>query len=316
MNKKDISIVIPIFNEKESLPELLNEVVQILEEQFNYEIICVDDGSTDGSEEILRQYASNNPRIMVTRFLRNYGKSSALTEGFKLARGKYVITMDADLQDDPNEIPNLISKIEEGFDLVSGWKKKRLDPLSKRLPSKFFNFTTRLLTGIKIHDFNCGLKAYRNEVVKSMKIQGGMHRYVPVLVGKIGFKVTEMEVNHRPRKYGETKYGGARYFHGLFDLLTVLFLSRYMRRPLHLFGIFGILSFLIGFIVNCWVLYLKYGLGEPFSKHLALLVFGVMLLILGVQFISLGLLGEMIARSQPPSEEQMKQVIRETKQST
>ncbi len=316
MNKKDISIVIPIFNEKESLPELLNEVVQILEEKFNYEIICIDDGSTDGSEEILRQYALNNPRIMITRFLRNYGKSSALTEGFKLAGGKYVITMDADLQDDPNEIPKLISKIEEGFDLVSGWKKKRLDPLSKRIPSKFFNFTTRLLTGIKIHDFNCGLKAYRNDVVTSLKIQGGMYRYIPVLAEKGGFKVTEMEVNHRPRKYGETKYGGGRYFHGFFDLLSVLFLDRFDQRPLHLFGLFGLSSILISFAIEAYVIFLKILVGHSFQKHFALIIFGAMLFFLGLWFFSIGLIAEMIARSQPPSEEQVKQVSHETKQST
>ncbi len=276
---------------------------------YDYEIVCVDDGSSDGTFEQLRQRSRNDGTVRLIRFLRNYGKSAALSEGFKYADSEFVVTLDSDLQDDPQEIPRLVEKLEEGFDLVSGWKKERRDPLSKRLPSKFFNLVTRLLTGIRIHDFNCGLKGYRNSVVKSLDLYGGMHRYIPVLAGKKGFRVTELAVNHRPRKFGESKFGKERYFRGLFDLLTVLFLSRYTRRPLHLFGLFGLVSLLIGIGVELRVLYLKYGLGEPFSNHIALLVFGVMLVILGVQFISIGLLGEMIAQSTYRTGETAREVV-------
>lgn len=296
MNKK-ISVIIPAYNEEQSLPILLDEIEGALSGKFEYEIIVIDDGSTDGSFELLQKRAKSDGKIRVSRFLRNYGKSTALSEGFKKARGDYVITLDSDLQDDPNEIPRLIEILESGYDLVSGWKKNRRDPFSKRVPSKFFNFITRILTGIKLHDFNCGLKAYRKSVVKSLDIYGGMHRYIPVLVCKKGYKVTETVVNHRQRKYGTTKFGRERYFHGLFDLMTVLFLNRYTRRPLHLFGIFGLISLISGLGIDVWVLFLKYGFGEPFQKHMALLVFGVLLLILGVQFISIGLLGEMIAKA-------------------
>ena len=212
MPTEKISIVIPVYNECESLPDLLQEVTTVLEDRFDYEIQVVDDGSTDGSFELAKEQAGENGRIEVTRFLRNYGKSAALAAGFRRASGDYVVTMDADLQDDPSEIPGLVDELKKGYDLVSGWKKERKDPASKRLPSKLFNFTTRLLTGIQIHDFNCGLKAYRNSVVKALDIYGGMHRYIPVLAGKRGFRVTEKMVNHRPRKYGDTKFGRERLF--------------------------------------------------------------------------------------------------------
>jgi len=310
MGKREVSVVIPVYNERESLPELLDELTSVLEYEDNYELIFIDDGSTDGSLKYLKDQAKSSEGITVISFLRNYGKSAALSEGFKRAKGDYIITIDADLQDDSHEIPKLIKILEDGYDLVSGWKKNRRDSLSKRLSSKFFNFTTRFLTGIKIHDFNCGLKAYRESLAKALDIYGGMHRYIPILAEKKGFRVREVVVNHRPRKYGATKYGSERYFHGLFDLLTVLFLNRYTRRPLHLFGIFGLLSMLTGFIANIWVVYMKYALGEPFQRHIALLVFGVMLLILGVQFISIGLLGEMIAQTHQESEERVMQIFK------
>lgn len=296
---KRVSVVIPVHNERESLPELLDELRGVMGGRFDYELIFVDDGSTDGSFDYLKEKALENGRSTVIRFLTNYGKSSALAAGFDRAGGDYVVTLDSDLQDDPREIPSLIDILDGGFDLVSGWKKERHDPVMKRLSSKLFNVSTRLLTGISIHDFNCGLKAYRSQVIRSLDVYGGMHRYIPVLAGKRGFRVTEKVVAHRPRKYGKTKFGRERYFHGLFDLLTVLFLSRYTRRPLHLFGLFGLVSLVTGFVINVWVLYLKYGMGDPFRTHLALLVLGVLLLILGVQFISIGLLGEMIAQSGP-----------------
>ena len=216
--------------------------------------------------------------------------------------------MDADLQDDPAEIGNLIAKLKEGWDLVSGWKKTRLDPLNKRLPSKLFNVVTRLMTGVKIHDFNCGLKGYRKSVVKSIDVYGGRHRYIPALAGQRKFKVTEIVVNHRARQFGETKYGGSRMFHGFFDLITLLFLNRYTQQPLHLFGSFGIGFLNMGLIVESFVLYYKYVLGEPFSKHMALLMFGVMLIVIGIQFFSIGLLGELMARSTQGQENRVKKI--------
>ena len=252
---------------------------------------------------------TRNPNFKLIQFYRNYGKAAALSEGFKLATGEYIITLDADLQDDPAEIPKLISKLDEGWDLVSGWKKTRHDPLNKTLPSKLFNFITRLMTGVNIHDFNCGLKGYKQAVVKSIEIYGGRHRYIPALAGQRKFKITEIVVNHRARQFGETKYGGSRMFHGFFDLITILFLNRYTQQPLHLFGFFGIGFLNIGFIVECFVLYFKYALGEPFSKHMALLMFGVMLIVIGIQFFSIGLLGELMARSTQGQENRIRRFI-------
>ena len=258
----NISVVIPIFNELESLPELKSELIQNLKIYKNWEVIFIDDGSSDGSTEWLIDLASNNKNFKLIQFYRNYGKSAALNEGFKSASGDYVITMDADLQDDPAEIKNLVGMLNKGWDLVSGWKKNRLDPLNKRIPSKLFNFVTRILTGVKIHDFNCGLKGYKKSVIKSIDIYGGRHRYIPALAGQRKFKVTEIIVNHRARKFGSTKYGGARLFHGFFDLITILFLNRFNQQPLHLFGSFGIVFLSLGFLAEITVLYYKYFLGD------------------------------------------------------
>ena len=216
--------------------------------------------------------------------------------------------MDADLQDDPAEIPNLVGKLEEGWDLVSGWKKIRHDPIGKTLPSKLFNFVTRVMTGVKIHDFNCGLKGYKKSVVKSIEVFGGRHRYIPALAGQRKFRITEITVNHRARQFGETKYGGSRLFHGFFDLITILFLNRYDQQPLHLFGFFGLISLHLGLIVECVVLYFKYGLGEPFVKHMALLMFGIMLIVIGIQFFSMGLLGELMARTAQEQENRIRKI--------
>tara|TARA_B100000676_G_scaffold248371_1_gene252053 strand:+ start:872 stop:1795 length:924 start_codon:yes stop_codon:yes gene_type:complete len=303
----NISIVIPVFNERDSLPDLVEELDHNLNEYKTWEVIFIDDGSSDGSTEWLSKLCIESKNFKMIQFYRNYGKSAALREGFKAAAGEYIITMDADLQDDPAEIKNLIIKLEEGWDLVSGWKKTRLDPLNKRLPSKLFNMVTRFMTGVKIHDFNCGLKGYRNSVVKSIDVYGGRHRYIPALAGQRKFKVTEIVVNHRSRKFGITKYGGSRLFHGFFDLITILFLNRYNQQPLHLFGSFGIGFLSIGFFVECCVLYYKYWLGHPFSKHMALLTFGVMLIVIGIQFFSIGLLGELMARSSQDNENRIKQ---------
>jgi len=304
---KSISIIIPVYNEVESIRELHGELTHVLSRYDHYELVFVDDGSSDGSIDLLNELSNTDGHTKVIQFYRNYGKAAALAEGFKYSSGDYVVTMDADLQDDPAEIPNLVSKLEEGYDLVSGWKKTRHDPWTKRWPSKFFNLITRLMTGVKIHDFNCGLKIYRNSVIKTVEIYGGRHRYIPALAGQKKFKVSEIVVNHRARKFGETKYGGARLFHGFFDLITILFLNRYTQQPLHLFGMVGIILSTMGLSVEIYVLYLKYLLGEPFQRHIALLVFGVMLILIGIQFISMGLLGEMMARSQQNKEDRVKQ---------
>ena len=304
-----ISIIIPVFNEHESLHELYYEINRAIKKYNDWEIIFIDDGSSDGSSEKIIDISLKDSKVKLIKFYRNFGKSAALAEGFKFANGDIIITMDADLQDDPAEIPNLISKINEGFDLVSGWKKIRHDPWSKTFPSKIFNFFTRLLTGVKIHDFNCGLKAYKSSVIKSIEIFGGRHRYIPAIAGQKKFTISEIIVNHRPRKFGFTKYGGSRIFHGFFDLLTILFLNKYTQKPLHFFGMIGLSTFSCGFIIELLVLYYKFILGDPFSKHIALLILGVILLFIGVQFFSIGLLGEMMARYSQRKEDRVKEVI-------
>ena len=304
-----ISVVIPVYNEVDSLEQLYNELSEVLSGYNSYQIIFVDDGSSDGSKKAISKIIDNDTNTKIIQFHRNYGKSAALAEGFKNADGEYIVTMDADLQDDPNEIPNLVKKLEEGFDLVSGWKKDRKDPLSKRIPSKFFNFITKLFTGVKIHDFNCGLKIYRQSVVKTLEIYGGRHRYIPALAGYKKFKVAEIIVNHRPRLFGETKYGGSRMFHGFFDLISILFLSKYTQSPLYFFGKIGLFTFLAGIGIEIYVLYLKYALNEPFAKHMALLMLGVLIIVVGIQFFSIGLVGEMIANSNQDKESRVKEIL-------
>ena len=304
-----ISVVIPIYNEVDSLEQLYNELSEVLSVYNSYQIIFVDDGSSDGSIKAISKIIGNDTNAKIIQFHRNYGKSAALAEGFKNADGEYIVTMDADLQDDPNEIPNLVKKLEEGFDLVSGWKKDRKDPLSKKIPSKFFNFITKLFTGVKFHDFNCGLKIYRQSVVKTLEIYGGRHRYIPALAGYKKFKVAEIIVNHRPRLYGETKYGGSRMFHGFFDLISILFLSKYTQSPLYFFGKIGLFTFLSGIGIEIYVLYLKYALNEPFAKHMALLMLGVLIIVVGIQFFSIGLVGEMIANSNQDKESRVKEIL-------
>ena len=302
-----ISVIIPVYNEVESINELYNQLTKALEDYIPYEIIFIDDGSSDDSAEIIKKICELNNSTNLIQFQRNYGKSAALAEGFKYANGNYIVSMDADLQDDPSEIKNLVNKLEEGFDLVSGWKKDRKDPLSKRLPSKLFNFVTRLFTGVHIHDFNCGLKIYRKAVVKTLELYGGRHRYIPAMAGQKKFKVTEIIVNHRPRIYGETKYGGSRLFHGLFDLISILFLSKYTQSPMYFFGKIGLITFLTGFGIEIYVLYLKYMIGDPFAKHIALLMLGILIIVIGIQFFSIGLIGEMIANSNQDKESRVKE---------
>ncbi len=308
-NNLSISVVIPVFNEEKSLERLYSEISQVLESIINWEIIFVDDGSDDDSLNVLKTIVENDNRVTIVSFYRNYGKSAALSEGFKLAKGKYVITIDADLQDDPKEIPNLISKLEDGYDLVSGWKINRQDPWTKTLPSIIFNFITRILTGVKIHDFNCGLKIYRNAVVKTLDIYGGHHRYIPALASQKKFKIAEIQVNHYPRKYGISKYGGNRLFHGFFDLITILFFNRYIQRPLHLFGFFGLFCIITFLAIEIYVVGLKIFIGHSFYTHMALMLFGAMLFILGLWFFSIGIIAEMITRKDHNQESRIKQII-------
>ncbi|MBX3043488.1 MAG: glycosyltransferase [Candidatus Kapabacteria bacterium] len=297
-NLPEISVVIPLLNEVDSLPELS----LLLEEELaksakgRYEVIFVDDGSTDGSYDMIKQINRRNKRFKCIRFRRNYGKSAALSVAFQKAKGKVVITMDADLQDDPSEIPNLLSKINDGYDLVSGWKKKRYDPISKTMPSKLFNYVTSVASGIKLHDFNCGLKAYKKSVVKTVKIYGEMHRYIPALAHWEGFKVTEIPVQHHPRRYGKTKFGVSRFVYGFLDLLTVLFTTRYFKRPLHFFGAGGMLLTLLGLIINLY-LTIEWFAGNTYLSNRPLALLGIALIIVGVQFISMGLIGEMMVKN-------------------
>lgn len=297
-NQIEISIVIPLLNEEKSLRELHQQIRDALNKTGRrYEIIFVDDGSTDESYKVLRDLKrSDHHRIRIVRFRRNYGKSAALSVGFEKASGEYVVTMDSDLQDDPSEIAGMIRKMSEGYDLISGWKKVRHDPLTKRLPSRFFNFVTRLLTGIKIHDFNCGLKVYRRDVVKTVRIYGELHRYLPVLAHWEGFTIGEVVVRHRARRYGKTKFGITRFWRGFLDLLTVLFTTRYIRKPLHLFGFWGMAAAITGAIIVGYLV-VQWFLGLTSLSNRPLFLGGVMLIIVGIQFVSIGLLGEMISKS-------------------
>ncbi|NWF51035.1 MAG: glycosyltransferase family 2 protein [Ignavibacteriaceae bacterium] len=291
-----ISVLVPLFNEEESLQPLANEIKKALKSlEISYEVLFVDDGSTDNSLKIIKEICKQDKRFRFISFRKNYGKSAALQVGFMNVSGEAVITMDADLQDDPNEIPNLLQKLGEGFDLVSGWKKTRHDPFIKKYSSRFFNFITRLISGIKIHDFNCGLKAYRKHVTDSIKVYGELHRYVPVLARWQGFTVSEIPVKHYPRRYGTTKFGISRFFKGFIDLITVIFITRYIKRPLHLFGFLGALAFLVGLVVNGYLSYL-WILGYPLSNR-PMLFLGMLLIIVGVQFFSIGLLGEMFVHN-------------------
>ncbi len=292
---KKLSIVIPLYDEEESIIPLSNEIKKTLKSiAIGYEVIFVDDGSRDNSLNVVKDICKQDRRFRYVSFRKNYGKSAALQMGFKEVTGDVVITMDADLQDDPAEIINLLKKLTEGFDLVSGWKKTRFDPFIKKYSSRFFNFTTRVMSGIKIHDFNCGLKAYRREVIDSIKIYGELHRYIPVLADWGGFSVTEIPVKHHPRRYGKTKFGISRFFKGFIDLITVIFSTRYIKRPMHFFGFLGAVSFIVGFGVLVY-LTIDWINGHALSNR-PVLFLGMLLIIVGVQFFIFGLLGEMIVR--------------------
>lgn len=293
-----ITVIIPLLNEVESLGELSQRLQDVLNRLApnNWNVIFIDDGSTDGSyDEIVRIHGMNR-RFTAIRFRRNHGKSAALAVGFAEAEGDIVITMDADLQDDPNEIPALIAKLEEGYDLVSGWKRKRYDPWHKTVPSKLFNRTTSMMSGIRLHDFNCGLKAYRRDVVKTVQVYGEMHRYIPALAHWEGFRVTEIPVQHHPRKFGVSKFGMSRFLKGFLDLLTVMFTTRYVKRPLHFFGAVGSLFVLIGLVTDSW-LAVEWFLGLTSLSQRPLALFGIAMIIVGVQLISIGLIGELIVKN-------------------
>ena len=289
-----ISVISPLLDEEGSLEQLHRELTEALADR-EYEIIFVNDGSHDRSLEILKRLAKDDSHVGIIDFRRNQGKSAALAAGFSRASGDTLITIDADLQDDPAEIPHLLRKLEEGFDLVSGWKQKRQDPISKTIPSKLFNWVTGVVSGIRLHDFNCGLKAYRREVVDNLDVYGEMHRLLPVLAKWSGFKIGEVKVHHRPRLYGRTKFGANRFLHGFLDLLTVFFLTRYTLRPLHLFGTFGIISLFLGVLINGY-LSIGWFMGTPIGSR-PLFFLGILMILLGAQFFSIGLLGEMITRS-------------------
>lgn len=293
----DVSVVVPLYDEEESLPTLAIQIREACEEDdIAFDVWFVDDGSRDDSWEVIEALHREDPRFAGIRFRRNYGKSAALALGFEHARGRYVVTIDADLQDDPAEIPSLIAKLEEGCDLVSGWKKTRRDPLSKRVPSKFFNAVTRSISGIPLHDFNCGLKAYRREVVKSVHVYGELHRYIPLLAKWEGFdRISEVVVKHRPRQYGRSKFGLDRFIKGFLDLISVVFLTRFAARPMHFFGSFGTLAFLAGLVMSLWISIDKIAYGNPIGDR-PLLLLGVLMIIVGVQMFTTGLLGEMMIK--------------------
>jgi len=300
---KFVSVVIPLLNEADSLRELEQKIEIVFNDiQCKYEIIYVDDGSTDKSFEVIKDLHRKNNRVKCIKFRKNYGKSAALAAGFDAAKGDFVITMDADLQDDPSEIPELLETLQKGFDLVSGWKKIRYDPFIKRNTSKIFNYVTSKASGIRLHDFNCGLKAYRKDVVKSLKVYGEMHRYLPALAHMSGFRVTEKIVKHHPRKFGKTKFGASRFVKGFLDVMTVTVTQKYIKKPLHLFGTFGIMSFLAGFIITLYLTYLKFFEGASISNRPLFLV-GVLFIIVGVQLFSLGFVGEMIAKTNVNTED-------------
>ncbi|SHN38827.1 glycosyltransferase family 2 protein [Chitinophaga sp. CF418] len=309
----DISVIVPLKNEEESLPELAAWIDRVMQEhQYSYEVWMIDDGSTDNSWDIIQQLAAANPNVKGIKFQRNYGKSAALNEGFRAAQGDVIITMDADLQDSPDEIPELYRMIkEDGFDLVSGWKKKRYDSaLTKNLPSKLYNYTTTRMSGVRLHDMNCGLKSYRRKVIKSIEVYGEMHRYIPVIAKWNGFRmIGEKVVEHRARKYGTSKFGLERFINGFLDLASIMFISKFGKRPMHLFGALGTLSFIIGFGIALYlaiekIIYSQYKMTERPIFFLALLA-----MIIGSQLFLTGFIGELVTRNAPERNEYLVETI-------
>lgn len=309
----DISVIVPLKNEEESLPELAAWIDRVMHEnQYSYEVWMIDDGSTDNSWNIIQQLAAANPNVKGIKFQRNYGKSAALNEGFRAAQGDVIITMDADLQDSPDEIPELFRMIkQDGYDLVSGWKKKRYDSaLTKNLPSKLYNYTTTRMSGVRLHDMNCGLKSYRKKVIKSIEVYGEMHRYIPVIAKWNGFrKIGEKVVEHRARKYGSSKFGLERFINGFLDLASIMFISKFGKRPMHLFGALGTLSFILGFGIALYlaiekIIYSQYKMTERPIFFLALLA-----MIIGSQLFLTGFIGELVTRNAPERNEYLVETI-------
>ena len=304
-NQIDITVIVPLINEEESLPELAEWIERVMKDNnFTYEILMMDDGSTDKSWEVIEQLHARNPHIHGVRFRRNYGKSAALNVGFQEAKGNVVITMDADLQDSPDEIPELYKMIvNDGYDIVSGWKKKRYDPITKTLPTKLFNWATRKMSGLQLHDFNCGLKSYRSEVVKHIEVYNEMHRYIPVIAKWAGFyKITEKPVQHRERKYGSTKFGLERFVNGFLDLLTIFFVSKFGKKPMHFFGVLGTLVFFTGIFITMYLIgekiYNSYN--DVMQRNITdqpLFYLALVTIIVGVQLFLAGFVGEMISRN-------------------
>lgn len=300
-----VSVIVPLLNEEESLPELAQWIARVMEANaYSWEVIFIDDGSRDKSWQVIQDLHAKQPAFKGIKFRRNYGKSAALNEGFSMASGDVVITMDADLQDSPDEIPGLYNMIvQDGLDMVSGWKKQRHDPIGKTIPSKFFNWITARITGIKLHDFNCGLKAYRREVIKSIEVYGEMHRYIPQIAKTAGFyKIGEKVVEHRARKYGYSKFGWERFMKGFLDLTSIMFVSKFGKKPMHLFGTLGFLSFLTGGIITVWLIVekiIKLNAGEQYRQitDQPLFYIALVAMIVGVQLFVAGFLGELISRN-------------------
>ncbi len=291
-----VTVIIPTYNEEGSLEELYRRLTTMLEESASaHELLFIDDGSTDSSLQIIRKLRENDRRVKIISFSRNYGKSPALDEGFKAAKGEIVVTIDADLQDNPGEIPAMIAKLDEGYDLVSGWKRDRKDPITKTWPSKLFNFVTSAASGIKLHDFNCGLKAYRRDVVKRIRVYGELHRFIPVLAGWEGFRIGEMKVSHFERKYGRSKYGASRLLNGMFDLMTVMFITRRSTTPLHFFGRIAFFFFAAGGLINLYF-FMQWIMGEGLHVR-PLMVLGLIMIVIAIQIGSIGLLAEMFSSS-------------------
>ncbi|MBC6109926.1 glycosyltransferase family 2 protein [Pedobacter fastidiosus] len=304
----DISVVVPLFNEDESLPELTAWIAKVMNDNnFSYEIVLIDDGSTDKSWEVIESLREQNDAIKGIKFRRNYGKSAALNVGFEATQGDVIITMDADLQDSPDEIPELYRRIkEEKLDLISGWKKKRYDPITKTIPTKLFNAATRKMSGIELNDFNCGLKAYRSDVIKTIEVYGEMHRYIPVIAKWAGFnKIAEQVVEHRARKYGTTKFGFSRFINGFLDLLSIFFVGKFGKRPMHFFGSLGVLSFLIGTFMALWMIGVKlYHIAAeiPYKREITdqpLFYIALVAIVVGSQMFLTGFVAELVTRNAP-----------------
>jgi glycosyltransferase involved in cell wall biosynthesis len=307
-----LSIVIPVYNEEGNLRELYRQVTAVLDrERIPFEIVLVDDGSRDGTWQVIKELNDADDRILAIRHRRNFGKARGLSNGFAVANGDVIITMDGDLQDEPTELPRFLSTLGDGYDLVSGWKQRRQDPLGKTLPSKFFNWTVRRASGVQLHDFNCGFKAYRKDVTENIRLYGELHRFTPVLANAEGFKVAELPVKHNPRTWGESKYGWSRLLKGFLDLLTVVFLTRYRYRPLHLFGIPGVLAIMLGVLLGLYLSFDRLVLGNAIGTR-PLLMLAVLLMIMGTQFFGLGLLGEYLAADNQDDRGSNLDVVRDT----